>query len=191
MHPSNEASRLLESVDHPPSPEFRFCPVCGGRLASFNLKASEPERLVCTRCDFVFYLDPKVVACVILELDGKILLLRRAIDPQKGLWVMPGGYVDRGEVVAQAAMRETEEECGLKTALEGLVGVYSYPGKTEVIVVFKGRRVGGEPAAGDETSEVGLFPPGQIPWDEIAFQSTEDALKDYLRNHCGRRENGP
>jgi ADP-ribose pyrophosphatase YjhB (NUDIX family) len=182
---------LLKIVDHPPPPEFRFCPVCGGRLSTLALKAGEPARLVCSRCDFVFYQDPKVVACVILELEGKILLLRRAIDPQKGLWVMPGGYVDRGEVVAQAAMRETEEECGLKTALEGLVGVYSYPGKTEVIVVYKGRRIGGEPAAGDETSEVGLFPPGQIPWDEIAFQSTEDALKDYLRNHCGRRENGP
>ncbi len=182
---------MLETVDHPPSPEFRFCPVCGGRLGSLTLKAGEPERLVCTRCEFVLYLDPKVVACVILELDGKILLLRRAIDPQKGRWVMPGGYVDRGEVVAQAAMRETEEECGLTTALEALVGVYSYPGKTEVIVVYKVRRIGGRPAPRDETSEVGLFSPDRIPWDEIAFQSTVDALKDYLRFHYGRRENGP
>jgi 8-oxo-dGTP diphosphatase len=180
---------LLETVDHPPSPEYRFCPVCGGRLSTLDLKAGEPARLVCARCDFVFYLDPKVVACVIVEQDGKILLLRRDINPQKGRWVIPGGYVDRGEVVPQAAMRETEEECGLKTALEGLVGVYSYPGKTEVIVVYRGRTLEGQPVPGDETSEVGLFPPGQIPWDEIAFQSTVDALKDYLRIHCGRRQN--
>jgi len=181
---------LLETVDHRHSPEFRFCPVCGGKLSTLSLKAGEPERLVCTRCDFVFYQDPKVVACFIHEQDGKVLLLRRAIDPQKGLWVMPGGFVDRGEVVTRAAVRETLEECGLDTTLEGLVGVYSYPGKTEVIVVYKGQRVGGRLAPGDETSEVGLFTPGQIPWDEIAFQSTEDALKDYFRFHYGRKENG-
>ena len=79
--------------------EFQYCPVCGGKLNSKNLKTDEPDRLVCTKCSFVFYLDPKVVACSIVEMDGRIVLLKRAIDPQKGKWVLPGGYVDRGEEV--------------------------------------------------------------------------------------------
>ncbi|MBP1739751.1 MAG: hydrolase, partial [Deltaproteobacteria bacterium] len=84
---------------------FQYCPVCGGTLHSRILKLEEPERLVCSKCDFVFYLDPKVVACSIVEMDGQIVLLKRAIDPQKGKWVLPGGYVDRGEEVKAAALR--------------------------------------------------------------------------------------
>jgi len=83
-------------------------------LHSKALKPEEPDRLVCSTCDFIFYLDPKVVACSIVEMEGRIVLLKRAIDPQKGKWVLPGGYVDRGEEVKAAALRETEEECGLK-----------------------------------------------------------------------------
>ena len=107
-------------------PEFKFCPVCGNRLGFSKLKTLEPGRLFCPSCDFILYLDPKVVACSILEMDGKIVLLRRAINPQKGKWVMPGGYVDRGEEVKAAAIRETEEECGIKTQIKRLLGVYSY-----------------------------------------------------------------
>ena len=109
--------------------EFRYCPVCGGTLHSRTLKPEEPDRLVCSKCDFVFYLDPKVVACSIVEMDGRIVLLKRAIDPQKGKWVLPGGYVDRGEEVKAAALRETEEECGLKIRTKELLGLYSYPGR--------------------------------------------------------------
>ena len=90
---------------HPHHVEFRFCPVCGGRLATRSLKENEPDRMVCSACEFVFYLDPKVVACAIVEWDGKIVLLKRYIDPQKGKWVIPGGYVDRGEEVKSAMER--------------------------------------------------------------------------------------
>lgn len=161
--------------------EFQYCPVCGGKLNSKNLKPEEPDRLVCTKCDFVFYLDPKVVACSIVELDGRIILLKRAIDPQKGKWVLPGGYVDRGEEVKSAALRETEEECGLKIRPRELLGLYSYPGKISVIVVYVAEPTGGSLVVGDETAEVGLFAPESIPWEDLAFQSTADALKDYLK----------
>jgi ADP-ribose pyrophosphatase YjhB (NUDIX family) len=160
--------------------EFRFCPVCGGTLHSRTLKADEPERLVCSKCDFVFYLDPKVVACSIVEMDGRIVLLKRAIDPQKGKWVLPGGYVDRGEEVKAAALRETEEECGLKIRAKELLGLYSYPGRIPVVAVYVAEPSGGELIVGDETAEVGLYSPESIPWNELAFQSTIDALKDYL-----------
>src|SRR5829696_5941263 len=107
---------------------YRFCPVCGGALELRTLKAGEPERLVCTACGFVFYLDPKIaVGTIIADADGRIVLVRRAIEPGFGLWVFPGGYVDRGEVITSAALREAKEESGLDVRLYGLINVYSYP----------------------------------------------------------------
>jgi 8-oxo-dGTP diphosphatase len=161
--------------------EYQFCPVCGGSLRERNLKEQEPARLVCTQCDFVFYLDPKVVACSVVEMDGRIVLLKRAIDPQRGKWVLPGGYVDRGEEVTAAAARETREECGLSTRIARLLGVYSYPGRPAVVVVYVAEYVSGELIVGDETEEVGLYREEEIPWDRLAFQSTVDALRDYQR----------
>jgi ADP-ribose pyrophosphatase YjhB (NUDIX family) len=170
---------------------FSYCPVCGGRLETSKLKESEPSRLVCSTCDFVFYLDPKVVACTILEKEGEILLLRRAIDPQKGKWVMPGGYVDRGEEVHAAAIRETKEECGLEIHLRDLVGVYSYPGRLAVVVVYEAQYLSGSLIQGDESLEAGWFSPGRIPWDDLAFQSTADALKDYCNRTSQSRPARP
>jgi ADP-ribose pyrophosphatase YjhB (NUDIX family) len=160
-------------------PDFQFCPVCGGRLDSSKLKENEPARLVCSDCDFIFYLDPKLVATSVVELDGRIVLLRRGIEPQKGKWVVPGGYVDRGEAVEAAALRETEEECGIRTRIKNLLGIYSYSGRAVVVAVYVTEYVTGNPAAGDEALEVKQFRLEDIPWDELAFPSTADALKDY------------
>jgi len=158
---------------------FQFCPVCGGGLKSMKLKEHEPSRLTCSECAFIFYQDPKLVACSVVELDHKIVLLRRAIDPQKGKWVMPGGYVDRGEEVEAAALRETDEECGLKIRIKNLLGVYSYPGHLVVVVTYMTEYLSGSLVLGDESLEVGLFSPEEIPWNDLAFPSTVDALKDY------------
>lgn len=161
--------------------QFEFCPICGGKFQSLNLKDHEPTRLVCTECGFVFYLDPKLVACSIVEKKGKIILLRRDIEPQKGRWVMPGGYVDRGEVVEGAVLRETEEECGIKIRLKNLLGLYSYPGKLEVVIVYVAEYLSGNLMVGDETQAVKLFNPQEIPWQHLAFESTRDALRDYCK----------
>ena len=160
-------------------PDYRFCPVCGGALRSLVLKGQEPPRLVCSQCDFIFYLDPKLVACSVVEMDHRIILLQRAIEPQKGKWVLPGGYVDRGEPVAAAALRETEEECGIKSRIKGILGVYSYPGRLAVVVVYVAEYVSGNLIAADESEAVRLVLPEEIPWKDLAFQSTVDALRDY------------
>ena len=117
--------------------------------------------------------------------DG-ILLVKRDIEPQKGKWVIPGGYVDRGEEVDKAAIRETREECGIDIELRRLLGVYSYPGKVQVVGVYVGRPVGGRPRAGQETSAILSCPIERIPWDQLAFQSTVDALKDYIQSRRDR-----
>ncbi|NIO10324.1 MAG: NUDIX domain-containing protein [Deltaproteobacteria bacterium] len=159
---------------------FSFCPRCGGALESRKLKASEPERLVCKECSFIFYLDPKLVAGAIFSVDNKVALLRRGIEPAMGKWVFPGGYVDRGESVKDAAIRETKEESGLDVRLGPLVGVYSYPKARDVIVVYSAVVVGGELKALDESTEARTFGVSQLPWDDLAFPSTRDALKDYF-----------
>ncbi len=161
-------------------PAYRFCPQCGGTLASRSLRQGDPARLVCEACAFVFYLDPKVATGVIVPFDGGIVLVRRAIDPSYGKWVFPGGYVDRGETLEGAAIRETREEAGLEVRLTRLVGLYSYTGKPVILAVFAGEATGGALAVDDESLEIKAFPSDGIPWDELAFPSTRQALRDYL-----------
>jgi 8-oxo-dGTP diphosphatase len=160
---------------------YSFCPLCGGELDLRSLKTTEPERLVCARCGFVFYLDPKVaVGTIIFNDDRHIVLVKRAIEPGYGKWVFPGGYVDRGEEVQVAAVREAREEAGLEIRLEHLINVYSYPGRAPVIIVYAATITGGCLACDDEGLEARFFPPDDIPWDELAFRSTHEALREFL-----------
>ncbi len=160
---------------------FRFCPRCGHALEERVLKAGEPPRLVCTACDFVFYLDPKIaVGTIIRATSGRIVLVRRAIEPGYGKWVFPGGYVDRGEALHAAAIREAREECGLDVRLDGLINVYSYAGRAPVIVAYAATALGGVLQTDDEGLEAAEVEPAAIPWDELAFRSTHEALRDYL-----------
>jgi 8-oxo-dGTP diphosphatase len=161
--------------------EYRFCPRCAGRLEGRVIKEDEPERLVCEACGFVFYLGPKLVVGAIFELDGGIVLIQRAIEPGYGRWTFPGGFVERGEVAEAAAEREALEEAGVEIEVTGIVGLYTYEGEVPAIAVFAARATGGEPTPLDETLDVKRFPRNGLPWSEMAFPSTEQALKDYLR----------
>ena len=161
--------------------EYKFCPRCGGPLEGREIKAGEPERLVCSECGFVFYQGPKLVAGALFEMDGGIVLVQRDIEPGYGKWTFPGGFVERGEVTETAAEREVLEETGLEIEVREIVGLYSYKGQVPAIAVFSGRVMGGRPEALDETIAVSVFSRGGLPWDALAFPSTEHALKDYLR----------
>ncbi len=163
------------------SPDYRFCPRCAGRLETRTLKGGDPERLVCEACGFVFYLGPKLVVGAIFELDGGVVLIQRSIEPGYGKWTFPGGFVERGEVAEAAAMREVLEESGIEIEVTGIVGLYTYRGQVPAIAVFSGRVTGGEPTPLDETMAVRSFAHDELPWSEMAFPSTEQALKDYLR----------
>ena len=149
---------------------YSYCPLCGGDLELRSLKASEPDRLVCVRCGFIFYQDPKVaVATIITDERGHVLLVRRAIEPGYGKWVFPGGYVDRGEEVRSAA------------DLDSLLDIYSYAGRAPVIIVYAATAIGGCLGCDDEGLEVRYFEPSAIPWEELAFRSTHEALREFLR----------
>jgi ADP-ribose pyrophosphatase YjhB (NUDIX family) len=167
---------------HDDSHAYQFCPRCGGPLERRLLKATEPERPVCTRCGFVFYIDPKIAVGTIIKTDSdRLVLVRRAIEPGYGLWVFPGGYVDRGEPLTSAAIREAREECGLDVRLDGLVNIYSYPGRAPVIVVYAATAIGGTLCVDDECLETAEFARENIPWDQLAFRSTRDGLRHYLQ----------
>lgn len=161
--------------------DFRFCPVCGGVLESRSIKNGDPARLVCTTCGFIFYLDPKLaVGTIITDDQNRVVLVKRAIEPGYGKWVFPGGYVDRGEEVRAAAVREAREETGLDVRLDRLVNIYSYAGRVPVIVVYAATMTGGCLGCDDEGLEARFFEPGTIPWDQLAFRSTREALREFL-----------
>ena len=167
-----------ESIQH-----FGFCPRCAAPLDQRIVKQGEPPRHACNSCDFVLYLDPKVAAGCIAELDSGIVMVRRSIEPGYGKWVFPGGYVDRGEKVEQAACREMLEESGVTVEVDSLLGVYSYADRPIVVIVYTGHVTGGNLVAADESLEAATFRPEEIPWDELAFPSTFEALRDYLLRH--------
>ena len=172
---------MSELHPHDESHAYRYCPRCGHGLEKRSLKPSEPDRLVCARCGFVFYIDPKIAVSTIIRTgDSRVVLVKRAIEPGYGKWVFPGGYVDRGEPLTEAALREAREECGLDVRLDGLINVYSYAGRAPVIVVYAATAVGGRLCADDECLEALAIAPSDIVVDDLAFRSTRDALRDYL-----------
>ena len=166
--------------------DWRFCPRCAGPLADSILKEGEPARRACPACGFVLYLNPRVAACTITTLDGGIILARRGIEPEHGKWTLPGGLADRGETLPAAAVRETREEVKVRVALTGILDVYSFPGQDTVVAVYAADVLSGTPEAGDETLEVKVFAPESIPWDELGFDTTRAALRDYVRRFFPR-----
>jgi 8-oxo-dGTP diphosphatase len=160
---------------NPALEQARFCPRCG--------KAAEvdyPRSISCPHCGYGAYYNPKPVAAAIpVTPAGDIVLLRRGFDPGKNLWTFPGGFVDLGETVEEAARREAVEEIRAEVALGDLVGVYSRAEERVVLIVFAAR-IADEPQTTPEALQVEAFAPDEIPWQELAFWSTTNALKDFL-----------
>lgn len=156
----------------------RYCATCGGPLAAArDVTSGWP----CGGCGLTTWIDPKVAAVAAVSWEGKLVLARRSIEPRRGFWVMPGGYCERGERPAAAAEREAREEVGLVVRATDLVGVYAYDGSPVIVIVYACDVLsGGPPRALDEVLEVGLFGPDEIPWNELAFPSNRDGLRDVL-----------
>ena len=165
--------------------EPKFCSKCGGPMARSVPPTDSRERHVCTKCGWIHYLDPKVACGTIAELDGKFALIQRAIEPKKGLWSFPCGFMEVDETTEQAAVRETLEETGLQVALESHLGTYSYPdswfGGSVVVIVYRARVTGGTLRADTDCCDARLITPTDIPWDQLAFTSSHSALRDWLK----------
>lgn len=163
----------MDASLNPALADARFCPRCG-QPAEIQF----PRRIVCPHCGYAAYYNPKPVAAAIpVDEQGGVILLRRGFDPGQGLWTFPGGFVDLGESVEEAAHRETDEELGMAIELEGLVGVYSRPDDRVVLIVYRARALG-QPHTSPEATEVRAFGAKEIPWEDLAFWSTRRALRD-------------
>ena len=174
----------MTSHFHPVDPGYRFCPKCGGALTKRIVEPHDPhERLVCGRCGFIFYIDPKVAVGTIVRSEAGFLLLRRSIEPGYGKWVFPGGYVDRGETLQAAAVREALEETGVAITLGRLIDVYSYPMRSIIMIIYEAAVESGSARVMPESLEVGWFAPSEIPWNDLAFPSTRVAFRDYFLRH--------
>ncbi|MGO9621574.1 MAG: NUDIX hydrolase [Desulfobaccales bacterium] len=160
---------------------YKYCPQCGGTLERRIIKSREPERLVCSQCDYVLYVDPKVAVIAVVPKDGGVVMTRRRVNPGYGLWVLPGGFMDVGELLEDAVIREVEEEANIKVRVDRLLGVYSYQDSNVVVVAYLTEYLEGQMAPGEEVLDIEVFADGEIPWDKIPFRSTKSTLNEYFK----------
>ena len=139
-------------------------------------QGDDRPRLVCSDCGFIRYENPKVVVGSVATWETRILLCRRAIDPRKGFWTLPAGYLELNESAAEGALREAWEEARARLELDQLLAVYSIPRLSQIQLIYRARLVSPEVAPGPETQETGLFLWDEIPWEDIAFPSVHWAL---------------
>ena len=147
-------------------------------------EGEDRERRVCRTCGFIDYINPKIVAGVVaLDAKGRVLMCRRAIEPRSGFWTLPAGYMEEGESVEEAALREAREEACATLELEGVLGIYSVPRISQVQIFFRARLAEPSIAAGPESHEVALYEWEGLPLPDLAFPSVKWALDDYRAGH--------
>lgn len=153
------------------------------KLQQHFLKAvpdgDDRTRDVCGHCDFVDYKNPKIVVGTVASFERKVLLCRRAIEPRRGFWTLPAGYLELGESVEDGARREAYEEARAHVLVGAILGVYSVPRISQVQIMFRGALETPACAAGPESLEVGLFAFDDIPWADIAFPTVGWALRHW------------
>ena len=160
---------------------LNHCSRCGAALHLGMVPGEDRERLACDACGFVAYVNPRlVVTCLPVTDAGEVMLLRRGIEPGRGLWAQPGGFMEIDETVEAGAVRETLEETGLLVEPGHIVGLYTRPEAAIVVIAFEARIVGGAATLTPEALEVRPFAPEAIPWPEIAFRTSEWALRDWV-----------
>lgn len=137
------------------------------------------ERLVCGRCEFIHYQNPKIVAGAVCTWEDRILLARRAIEPRKGAWTLPAGYMELGETTEQAAQREAREEACASIEIDRLLAMYSVARIGQVQIMYRARLLSPDVAAGPESEDVALVTWDQIPWEELAFPTVVWALAHF------------
>lgn len=150
-----------------------------GPIVTLVPEGDNRERQVCPDCGFINYENPKIVVGSVVLWQDRILLCRRAINPRRGFWTLPAGYLELNESAAEAAQREAWEEAQARITIDGLLAVYSIPRISQVQLIYRAHLTGPEFAAGPESLEVSLFPWDEIPWGELAFPSVKWALDHY------------
>lgn len=142
-------------------------------------------RHVCDACGHIHYENPRLIVGCVAEWDNRILLCRRAIEPRHGFWTLPAGFMENGETTAQAAIRETQEEAGAHILVDAPFALVSIAHINQVHLFYRGRMRVSDYLAGEESLEVALFTPEDIPWENLAFRSVSLCLEHYLADRKG------
>ncbi len=155
----------------------KYCPQCGARLHMRTV--AERERPVCPACGFIFYLNPIVAAAALVERAGKVALVRRGIEPGRGRWCLPSGYVEMDESPEEAAARETMEELGLHVEVDGLLNTFSFtnPQSQGVLLIYAAHAGDDALVAGDDATEAAWFGPDELP--DVAFGQHREVLRQW------------
>ena len=159
--------------------DINYCIICGGSTRYGIPLGDTKKRATCIDCGHVHYQNPLVVVECIPNCDGRILLCKRNISPRKGFWTLPGGFMEKGESLEGCAIRETWEEARATVTITGLQGIYSTTFNDQVHVVFRADLVNNAYYPGEESQEVKLFNWHDLPWKDLAFEVTKEALEVY------------
>jgi ADP-ribose pyrophosphatase YjhB (NUDIX family) len=164
---------------------MKFCPDCGQPVKYLVPEGDLLPRAVCVACGTVHYENPRIVAGCVPEWRGQVLLCRRAIEPRRGYWTAPAGFLEIGESIHAAALRETAEEALAEVTIGSLLSVVNVLHAAQVHIMFRARMVSDRYGPGVESLETMLFSEQQVPWEEIAFESVHFSLERYFND---RRE---
>lgn len=167
---------------------MKFCSECGQPVVHRVPPGDHLPRFVCDDCGAVHYQNPRIVAGCVIEWHGKILICRRAIEPRRGFWTVPAGFMENGETLMAAAARESMEEALARVEIGSLLAIANVTHAHQVHMMFRARLVDGEFGVGPESLETKLVDEADIPWPEIAFASSEFALRRYLEDRAAGRE---
>ncbi len=167
---------------------MNFCADCGARVSHRVPPGDHLPRYVCEQCGAVHYQNPRLIVGCVPEHEGRILLCRRAIEPRRGYWTVPAGFMENGETLQQAAARESHEEALAAVQIGSLLAIIHVLTAHQVHVFFRARLRTSRYAPGPESLEVELVEPADIPWGDLAFASTEFALRRYLEDRTSGAE---
>src|ERR1700748_2545031 len=167
---------------------MNFCNQCGAKVEFRIPPGDHLPRYICASCGTIHYENPRIVVGCVPDYQGKILLCRRGIEPRRGFWTVPAGFMENGETLQQAAAREAKEEPLADVEIGSLLTVVHVLHAQQVHVFFRAKLPVPEFAAGTESLEVELFRPEDIPWHDIAFPSTDFTLRRYLEDKAAGQE---
>ena len=166
---------------------MNFCPSCGAPVTQRIPEGDHLPRSVCTACGTIHYRNPKLIAGCVPEHEGRILICRRAIEPRRGYWTIPAGFMEIGETLQQAAARECEEEALARVDVGAPCAIVHVLHAEQVHVMFRARLAVPEFGAGPESLEATLCDERDIPWPELAFASVEFCLRRYFADRAAGR----
>ena len=159
------------------------CSNCGHSPLDYKRpKGDKHKRYICSNCEVIHYQNPKIICGALVFYKEKVLLCKRSIEPRKGKWNLPAGFMENNETLKQGAVREVLEEANAHIEIKRLHTIYNVTHVNQVYFLFLSRILKPVFSAGEETLEAKLFSLDEIPWDEMAFQSNIFALKQYIRD---------